>query len=153
MEESIKVIVFMLNNQRYGVDVQQVMSIEKMKEITHVPGTSEFIKGIINIHGETIPVIDLKDRLQMAHTEETELNRIIVARVEDILVGVIVDAATDVMDIELNVIEPAKEMRGMVHKEYVKGVAKLENELLILLDFGQVLEVTEKEELKEVIVH
>ena len=153
MEEIIKVIVFTLNNQRYGADIKQVMSIEKMKEITKVPGTSDFIKGIISLHGETVPVLDLKERLQIAKTKESDLNRIIVVQVDGIQVGLIVDAATDVMDVDSSVIETAKEMGGMVHKDYIKGVAKLENELLILLDLANVLALTEKEELKEVMEH
>ncbi|WP_026906932.1 chemotaxis protein CheW [Paucisalibacillus globulus] len=153
MEETVKVIVFTLNNQRYGADIKQVMSIEKMKEITKVPGTSDFIKGIISLHGETVPVLDLKERLQIAQTKESDLNRIIVVQVDGIQVGLIVDAATDVMDVDSSVIETAKEMGGMVHKDYIKGVAKLENELLILLDLANVLALTEKEELKEVMEH
>ncbi|WP_047982710.1 chemotaxis protein CheW [Ornithinibacillus contaminans] len=151
MEESIKVIVFTLNGQRYGTDVQQVMSIEKMKDITAVPGTSEFIKGIMNLHGETVPVVDLKERLEMSKNEASDLNRIIVIRVDDIQVGLIVDAATDVMDIDSSVIEAAHEMGGMVQKEYIRGVAKLENELLILLELKKVLAMEETEELKEVV--
>lgn len=151
MEQSVKVIVFTLKGQRFGADVQQVMSIEKMKEITKVPGTSDFIKGIMSLHGETVPVLDLKERLDMEQTEATEMNRIIVVRVADIQVGLIVDAATDVMDIAGSVIESAHEMGGMVQKDYIKGVAKLEKELLILLDLESVLALEETAELREVI--
>ncbi|MEN2769039.1 chemotaxis protein CheW [Ornithinibacillus xuwenensis] len=150
MEETVKIIVFTLNGQRYGADVKQVMSIEKMKEITKVPGTSEFIKGIMTLHGETVPVIDLKERLEIDQTEPSDLNRIVVVKVDNIQVGLIVDAATDVLDIDSSVIEEAKEMGGMVRKEYIKGVAKLESELLILLELGKVLAMEEAEELKEV---
>jgi purine-binding chemotaxis protein CheW len=153
MEETIKVIVFTLNGQRFGTNVQQVISIEKMKEITKVPGTSSFIKGIFSFHGETVPVLELKERLQMELTAQTESNRIIVVKIDDIQVGLIVDAATDVLDIDAKLIEDSKTMGGVIHKDYINGVAKLENELLILLNLGQVLALEEKEELQEVLAN
>lgn len=153
MEETMKVIVFSLSGQRFGANIQQVISIEKMKEITKVPGTSSFIKGIFSFHGETVPVLDLKERLQMEQTAQTDSNRIIVVNIDNIQVGLIVDAATDVIDIEMEIIEDAKAMGGVIHKDYIKGVAKLANELLILLDLGQVLALEEKEELQEVLAN
>ncbi|MFD2044945.1 chemotaxis protein CheW [Ornithinibacillus salinisoli] len=151
MENYMKVIVFTLKEQRFGVNVQQVLSIEKLQEITKVPRTSDFIKGVINLRGETIPIIDLKERLHITETEMTNENRILIVNVEDVQVGLIVDSATDVIDIATELVEPAPKMIGGVHEVYLKGVAKLENELLILLDLEQIIDLEETTEVKEVV--
>src|SRR5690606_1098799 len=139
MENLLKVIVITLNNQRYGINVQQILSIEKMQEITRVPRTSEFIKGVINLRGETIPVIDLKERLQLETSEPTNQSRILVIQVDAVTVGLIVDSATDVLDIDTNEIERASEMAGIVNEKYIAGIAKRAEELLLLLNLQTIL--------------
>lgn len=147
----MKVIVFTLKEQRFGVNVQQVVSIEKLQKITEVPRTSDFIKGVIHLRGETIPIIDLKERLQITKTETTDDNRILIVQVDDVQVGLIVDSATDVLDINTESIEPAPKMIGGVHETYLHGVANLDKELLILLDLERILDLEETNEVKEVI--
>ncbi|WP_096272553.1 chemotaxis protein CheW [Paucisalibacillus globulus] len=146
MENLLKVIVITLNNQRYGINVQQILSIEKMQEITRVPRTSEFIKGVINLRGETIPVIDLKERLQLETSEPTNQSRILVIQVDAVTVGLIVDSATDVLDIDTNEIERASEMAGIVNEKYIAGIAKRAEELLLLLNLQTILNFEETEE-------
>ncbi|MUK89040.1 chemotaxis protein CheW [Ornithinibacillus sp. L9] len=151
MENYMKVIVFTLKGQRFGVDVQQVISIEKIQEITKVPRTSEFIKGVINLRGETIPIVDLKERLEIEQTESSPNNRFLIVQVEDVQVGLIVDSATDVLDINTDAIQPAPKMIGGVQEVFLQGVAKLESELLIMLDLGRVLDLEQTNEIKEII--
>ncbi|SHF90340.1 chemotaxis protein CheW [Ornithinibacillus halophilus] len=151
MEEYIKIIVFKLREQHFGVDVQQVLSIEKYQEITSVPRTSDFIKGIINLRGETIPVIDLKERLQLESTELTEQTRILIVQAQDVQVGLIVDAATDVLDIDHSSIEQPPNIIGGVKDTFLGGVAKLKEELLLLVDLEQILNFEESNEIKEVV--
>ena len=146
MENYSKVIVVTLNNQRYGINVQQILSIEKNQEITRVPGTSEFIKGVINLRGETIPVINLKERLHSEMSEPTNQSRILIIQVNDVIVGLIVDSATDVLDIETGTIERASDMVGMVNEKYIDGIAKREEELLILLNIEMILNLEESKE-------
>lgn len=151
MEEMIKFIVFKLKNQSYGVDVQQVLSIERIQEITAVPRTSAFIKGVIQLRGEMTPIIDLKERLQLGETEETDANRILVVQLDDIQVGLIVDSASEVIDIDPAVIEPAPKIIGEIQETFLKGVAKLEERLLILLDLEKVLDLNETNEVREIL--
>lgn len=150
MEKITKFIVFTLRNQSFGVNVQQVLSIERMQEITPVPKTSEFIKGIINMRGETIPVVDLKERLAIEQTESTEENRILIVNMDDIKVGFIVDAATDVLDIDEESIDEAPDIVGDLKDEFIQGVAKLESDLLIILDLASILDFSEANEVKQV---
>lgn len=151
MEEITKFIVVKLKEQSYGVDVQQVLSIERLQKITVVPRTSEFIKGVIQIRGEMTPIIDLKERLLIGETEPTDDNRILIIHIDDVQVGLIVDVATEVIDIDTEVIEPAPRIIGGVQDTFLKGVAKLDKELLILLDIERILDLNETNEVREVI--
>ncbi|MCV9887681.1 chemotaxis protein CheW [Metabacillus halosaccharovorans] len=135
----LKVIVFQLQDEEYGIPVQQVRSIEKVEHITRVPRTAPFIKGVINLRGVVTPIIDLRKRFGLQELEETESTRMIIVSKEDIEVGFIVDAANDVIDIHKDIIEPAPEVVGSVEVEYIQGVAKLEKRLIVMIDLDEVL--------------
>ncbi|PWK12690.1 chemotaxis protein CheW [Tumebacillus permanentifrigoris] len=137
--EEIKVIVFRLVDEEYGVEVSQVRSIEHMQKITRVPRTPEFVKGVINLRGIVTPVIDLKARFALGEENYTDSTRIIIVAVEDMEVGLIVDAANDVIDIPVNKIEPPPAVVGGINKAYLRGVAKLADRLLIMLNLDKVL--------------
>lgn len=145
-----KVIIFQLNDEEYAVSVQQVGSIERIEPITRVPQTADFVKGVINLRGVVTPIIDLRIRFGLQETEFTESSRIIIVYLDDMEVGLIVDAANDVIDIPENAIEPAPEVIGSVDVDYIDGVAKLDNRLLILLNLQKVLTKEEITELKSV---
>lgn len=135
----LKVIVFQLQDEEYGVPVEQVRSIEKVLHITRVPRTESFVKGVINLRGVVTPIIDLRKRFGLAEEDYTENTRIIIVVLEDMEVGLIVDAANDVIDISINSIEPPPDVVGAIEVEYINGIAKLDKRLLILLDLEKVL--------------
>jgi len=137
--EEIKVIVFRLVDEEYGVEVSQVRSIEKMQNITRVPRTPEFVKGVINLRGVVTPIIDLKTRFNLGEETYTDSTRIIIVAVEDMEVGLIVDAANDVIDIPVNSIVQPPAVVGGIQKAYLRGVAKLEERLLVMLNLDKVL--------------
>ncbi|WP_010282397.1 chemotaxis protein CheW [Bacillus timonensis] len=136
---ALKVIIFSLHNEEYGIPVSQVRSIEKVLHITRVPRTAPFVKGVINLRGVVTPIIDLRTRFGMVETEYTDSTRIIIVATENVEAGLIVDTANDVMDIPVNTIEPPPEIVGSVEVEYLEGVAKLDKRLLILLNLEKVL--------------
>lgn len=145
----MKVIVFRLHDEEYGVDVNQVLSIERMEHITRVPKTAEFVKGVINLRGVVTPIIDLRNRFGIEATTYTDSTRIIIVTVDDIEVGLIVDSANDVIDISTSAIEPPPEVVGGVEATYLHGVAKLQNRLLILLNLNKVLSNEEVKQLEK----
>ncbi|MBU5267777.1 chemotaxis protein CheW [Virgibacillus proomii] len=147
---SRKVIVFQLGDEEYAVSVQQVGSIERMIPITRVPQTADFVKGVINLRGVVTPVIDLRLRFGLEKTDYNDSTRIIIVFVDEMEVGLIVDAANDVIDILESEIEPTPEVIGTVEAKYIDGVAKLDNRLLILLNMQKVLTEEEIQELKSV---
>lgn len=142
-----KVIIFRLKDEEYGVDVNQVLSIERMQPITRVPNVPVFVQGVINLRGVVTPVIDLRKRFGLDETEYDDLTRIVIVQMEDKEVGLIVDAANDVIDISVDIVEEPPAALGAVDVEYLEGVAKLDGRLLVLLNLEKVLS---KEEVAEV---
>ncbi|MFD1173655.1 chemotaxis protein CheW [Oceanobacillus picturae] len=151
MEDVRKFIVFTLKNQSYGVDVSQVHSIERLQKVTEVPRTASFIKGVIYLRGTTIPVIDLRERLWIGQTDTTDESRFLIVEIKEMQVGLLVDAANEVLDIGAEAIEPPPEMIAGVEARYLEGVAKLKDELLILLDLEHILDMEEAQEVKQAI--
>lgn len=144
MAEDKKVIVFKLGTEEYGIEVECVQTIERMLPITRVPKTYSFVKGVVNLRGVVIPVIDLRGRFGLPETEYTDQTRIIIVTVSEMQVGFIVDSANDVLDINEDNIETPPEIVGGVKAKYLRGVAKLEDErLLIMLNLHEVLNKSE----------
>ncbi|MBE3570340.1 MAG: chemotaxis protein CheW [Bacillales bacterium] len=136
----LKVIAFQLGDNEYALPIHQVRSIERLMPITRVPKTVPFIKGVINLRGVVTPIIDLRTRFGLPEKEFDDGTRIIVATLNEMEVGFIVDGANDVLDISEDFIEPQPEMVGEIEAEYITGVAKWENRLLILLSLEKILE-------------
>lgn len=140
MAEELKVIVFTLAHEEYGIEVDKVRTIERLVPITRVPKTPVFVKGVINLRGIVIPVIDLRGRFGLPETELTENSRIVIVAAEELEVGFIVDSANDVMDVMSDAIENPPEVLGGIKAKYLSGVAKIgDNRLLILLNLAEVL--------------
>ncbi|TDF98207.1 chemotaxis protein CheW [Paenibacillus piri] len=153
MGEEIKVIVFALAHEEYGVEVERVRTIERMQPMTRVPKTPEFVKGVINLRGVVTPVIDLRGRFGFEESEYTDNSRIIIVAVNDIEVGLIVDAANDVIDVDTDCIDDPPEVVGGIKAKYLRGIAKVsDTRLLILLNLEEVLnksEIVQLENLEE----
>ncbi|GAB3067219.1 chemotaxis protein CheW [Virgibacillus ainsalahensis] len=145
-----KVIVFQLADEEYAVSVQQVGSIERMQPITRVPQTPDFVIGVINLRGVVTPVIDLRIRLGMETNAYNESTRIIIVYLDDMELGLIVDAANDVIDISEDAIESAPEVISAVDDNHIEGVVNLENRLFILLNLQKVLTIEEMDDLTSV---
>ncbi|GAV12002.1 chemotaxis protein CheW [Paenibacillus sp. E194] len=144
MAEELKVVVFTLGEEEYGIEVEKVKTIERMLPITRVPKTYDFIKGVINLRGVVVPVIELRGRFGLPSAEVTEQSRIIIVAYEDLEVGFIVDSANDVIDIMDEDIEPAPEVVGGIQAKYLRGVAKIgDDRLLIMLHLAEVLNKSE----------
>lgn len=148
LANEVKVIVFQLKDEEYGVEVDQVRSIERMQHITRVPRTPSFVKGVVNLRGVVTPIIELRNRFGIEEIETTDSSRIIIVAVGDMEVGLIVDAANDVVDIPNNVVEPPPEVVGGVEADYLRGVAKMDKRLLILLNLDKVLNPKDLKETK-----
>jgi purine-binding chemotaxis protein CheW len=138
--EDLKLIVFQLADKEYAIPVNQVRSIEKLQYITRVPKTPAYVKGVINLRGVVTPIIDLRSKFELPFCEDSESTRIIIAALQDKEVGLIVDAANDVLDVSRDNIEPPPEVVGVMEAEYIGGVVKQDRRLLILLHLDKILQ-------------
>ena len=138
-----KYLTFSLDREEYGIGILKIKEIIGMMEITPVPKTPEFVKGVINLRGKVIPVIDLRLRFGMAEDAYTERTCIIVVEVEGqvgtILMGIVVDAVSEVMNIKGEDIEQTPNFGTKLSTEYILGMAKTEGKVRILLDIDKVL--------------
>lgn len=142
-------VVFQLDSEFYGVDIHQVRGIEKSLPLTRVPHAPEFVKGVCNLRGNVIPVIDLKKRLSLPETAEEDIMRIMIVHVGRFSVGMTIDAANDVVSIEPDDIEPSPSLISGINAEFIQGVAKVNNRLLILLDLQKILTLDQIDELEK----
>ena len=138
-QKNLKVIVFQLADKEYAIPVSHVKGIEKLMHITRVPKAERYVKGVINLRGVVTPVIDLRERFELPISGNEETTRIIIITLETMEVGFIVDSANDVLDIDASSIEQQPEVVGSLEEEFIAGVAKLDNRLLILLHLDKVL--------------
>ena len=145
-----QLVVFDLNEEAYGVDISAVREIIRMQETTRVPRAPEFIEGVINLRGKVIPVVDLRSRFSMPATERTDEHRICVVDVEGQDIGMVVDAVTEVSRIPTTSIEPPSSVITTNDSEYLTGIVKTDEKLIILLDIAKVISDTEQTELEEV---
>lgn len=130
---------FYLAREEYGVDVKQVQEIRRVAEITSVPRAPEFVRGVINLRGRILPVLDLRRRLGLGEVVVERASRIVVVRVKERLLGLLVDGASQVLKIPVSHVEPAPEEVVQKGGDYIRGVAKLADRLIILVDLERLL--------------
>ncbi len=144
-----QLISFEVGEEEYGLDILRVKEVIRIREITRLPRAPSFVKGIINLRGDVIPIIDLRDKFGLEHREYTSTTRVIVVDVEGRLVGMVVDEASQVVRIPADQIDPPPPIAGGLSTEYIKGVGKLDEKLVILLNIDRILTREEKVELAE----
>lgn len=145
--ESEQLVVFRLANEFYGVDIGAVNTIIRMQEITAIPRTPDFVEGVINLRGSIVPVIDLRKRFGLPIGEITKASRIVVVEAGQQMIGMIVDAVAETLRLPSNAIEPPSPVVTSLDTEYLRGVGKLEDRMVILLDLEKVLSNSEVESL------
>jgi len=147
-EELNKHLIFTLGKETYGVPILKIQNIERNLDITPVPGTLSFVKGITNLRGKIIPVLDLKERLGIGEAEITGRTCIIIVNVKKEAGmhtnGVMVDDVSNVEDISETVIEAVPKYHNtQIDQEFMSGIAKVSDRVIILLDIQRILEMSE----------
>ncbi len=142
-----KYLTFTLAEEEYGIGIIKIKEIIGMMPITSVPQTPEFVKGVINLRGQVIPVEDLRLRFGMESIAYTERTCIIVVEIKDetgtIQIGIVVDSVSEVLNIKASEIEDTPNFGTKLNTEYILGMAKLEGDVKILLDIDKVLSADE----------
>jgi purine-binding chemotaxis protein CheW len=146
-----KYLTFVLADEEYGLEILKVREIMGVMDITAVPRTPDFVKGVINLRGKVIPVIDLRLKFDMPEAERTEETCIIVVNVGDVEMGIIVDKVSEVQDIAESDIEDSPAFGASVDTDFILGMGKADDKVTILLDIAKVLGGRELSAVKEVI--
>lgn len=147
--KSSQIVTFKLGLEEYGVDIMRVQEIILLGAITRVPEVPDFIEGVINLRGNVIPIVDLRKRFKLVKVERGEETRIIVVNVGSKTMGIVVDAVDEVLRISTSEIDNPPSTISGLGQEYLKGLVKLENRLLILLDIDRILKLDEQESLQK----
>ncbi len=138
-EDMIQVVAFQLGNEEYAVDILNVQEINRLLNITRVPRSPAYIDGVVNLRGNIIPVINLHKKFNLEKIGDDEDTRIIVFQFDDVKAGIIVDKVSEVLHLNLNNIEETAKVYNSIDADIIKGVAKVGDRLLILLDLQKLL--------------
>lgn len=150
VSEDLHLVVFELSGEEFVVDIMQVSEVIPVPRITRIPQAPECIKGLINLRGKILVLINLNKRLGFSSKETDSLSRIIIVEVKDTVIGMLVNSVKEVMHLSLSSIEPTPEIiKSKINAEYITGVGKTGNRLLILLNLARVLGEEEIEEFSE----
>lgn len=134
-----QLVTFSLGTEEFGVDIMLVQEIIRIPPITRVPKAPGYVEGVINLRGNVIPVVSLRNRFGMPRVEDTDLSRIVVLQIQNKVFGIRVDAVTEVLRIDSVSIEPPPQVTLGMDSQFIRGVGKIGERLLILLDLSQVM--------------
>ncbi len=138
-DEILQLVTFTLGEEEYAVDILKVQEINKMKEITRVPNAPFFMEGVINLRGKVIPVINLRNKFGLMSKENDEASRIMIMDIQGIIMGLVVDSVSEVLRIPSSIVEPTPPLSSDISSEYLQGIAKLDERLIILLDMNRLV--------------
>lgn len=139
MDEGRQVVAFKLRDEEYGVSILNVQEIRNLTDITRVPFSADFIKGVINLRGSVLPVIDLKKRLGLAETPYTDDTRIVTVNIDDLHVGMLVDAVTEVLTIDNKPVDTKKAINDKSGSRFLSGIGNVDGRLIIMLNLEEII--------------
>jgi purine-binding chemotaxis protein CheW len=146
--ETRQYISFTVGEEEYGLELLRVREVIRVREVTWLPKAPSFVKGIINLRGDVIPIFDLRDKFGLPAREADADTRVIVVEVEGKLIGMVVDSASQVVRIPVTQIAPPPPLLGGFSQEFLNGVGKLDDRLVILLNVDRILSGEERIQLR-----
>jgi purine-binding chemotaxis protein CheW len=138
-----EMLVFKLGSEEYGVDILKVQEIRGYEKVTPIPRSPDYLKGVVNLRGTIVPVIDLRIRFGMPDPKYDSLTVVIVLRIAGRIVGAVVDAVSDVVRLAENEIREAPKLGAMVDSSYLSGVATQGDRMILALDIEKLLSAAE----------
>jgi len=148
-EREVQLAVFKLAGQPYAIDIMKIKQIIRPLKVSPLPQAPDFLEGVINLRGVVIPVIDMRKRFGMEDRESGSDEKVIIASVEKRIVGCVVDDVTEVIPVSQKEIQPPpRAMRG-IQSDYLYGVCRYEDDILMILNLDEILTAEEKSELKQ----
>ncbi len=141
--EGSQYLTFTLGDEHYGVDILRVQEIKGYTAVTRIPNTPDFIKGVLNLRGTIVPIVDLRTKFGMEKIEYTRFTVIVVVVVQERVMGIIVDAVSDVLNIPQKDVQPTPPFGSSVDVSFISGIGKCADKLVAILDIDRILSVAE----------
>ncbi|MGI5882959.1 MAG: chemotaxis protein CheW [Dethiobacteria bacterium] len=148
----VQMVVFRLESEEFAVDINQVKEVLKMSRVTPLPQSAHYIEGVINLRGEVIPVVDLRKRFELPEGKRAEQTRIIIVEIQDSNVGLIVDSVSEVLRLSSTAVQPPPARVAGTRTDLIRGVGKVADRLLIVLNLDKILTTEEVILLDEVVL-
>lgn len=143
-DEFQQYLTFLMNGEEYGVDILRVQEIRGWEKCTVIPNSSDYVRGVLNLRGTVVPVIDLRVRFGLANAEYSQITVVIVVKLrqdgKDKIMGLVVDAVSDVHALKRSQINVSPELGDNQNSEFIQGLGQVENKMLILLDLNNILD-------------
>ncbi|NLS45706.1 MAG: chemotaxis protein CheW [Firmicutes bacterium] len=149
-DKEIQLVTFQLGAEEYGINIMQVQEIIRIPDIVRVPKTHSFVEGVINLREQVIPVIDLAERLTVPSKERTNDTRVMIANIKGSLVGLVVDSVSEVIRISKEDIGPLPDLMTSSDEKCFKGITRLNDRLIILLDLENTLSPEDIPEIQKI---
>lgn len=141
MSEIKEFVTFRLNQEYYGIDINNVENIEKVLPITRVPYSSPYVRGVVNLRGIIVPVVDLRIRFGLTPKEATDESRIIIINLEEMKIGMLVDSSSEVLQISEDDIDAAPNVKKDIDNEFIKNIGKKNERIIMLINLFKVLNI------------
>jgi purine-binding chemotaxis protein CheW len=132
-------LTFTLGDEEYGVDILKVQEIRGYDTVTKIPDAPDFIKGVINLRGTIVPVVDMRIKFKLGRAEYNEFTVMIILNIARRVVGMVVDGVSDVMQLSAEQIRPAPEFGGSINTRFITGLGTLDERMLILVDIEKLM--------------
>lgn len=142
--EGHQFLTFRLQEEEYGIEILRVQEIKGFSRVTPIPNTPRFVRGVLNLRGEVVPILDLRTRFNMPETEYNQFTVIIVVNVASKIVGLVVDAVSDVLNVGSREIEPVPDLGSAIDVSYLTGMAKAGERLITLLNIDKLIDPESK---------
>lgn len=150
VQQEEQYVTFIIAEENYGVEVLKVQEIIGMTEIVYVPNSPDFMKGVINLRGSVVPVVDMRKRFHMEQREYDMFTVIIIVEVKNVLVGMIVDSVSDVVEIPRSGIHETPHFTAKIDTEFISGIGQVNEKLTIILDIDKILSSEEIKTAEEI---
>jgi len=150
-DELLQLVTFSIGEEEFGVEILKVQEIIRTMEITKVPRAQDFVEGVINLRGKVIPIIDLRRRFGLESKTHDKHTRLIVIDIRNMIVGFVVDSVSEVLRIPASTVEPPPDVvAGLESADYLSGVGKLQDRLLMLLNLDKLLSNEDMQALEQI---
>lgn len=146
-------LTFVLGNEEYGLEILKVQEIRGYDAVTKIANTPDFIKGVVNLRGRIVPIVDLRIKFNLGKVEYNEFTVVIILNLNGRIVGMVVDGVSDVMSLQPNQIRAVPDIVASIDTKYIVGLASVEEKMFILVDIEQLMSSTDMELMDSVAMH